>query len=128
MGAVTRNAGADTAVMGRSMMYRVHPYGEQHGFTTYEALPDRFYNFTETFAKNHRMPWVHKNIHMWANEKWINYQIMQGRDIVDIGAPVHALKPDGAPILKRSSYYFMGQDQVSGYPGYRQDFQSRWNL
>ena len=47
MGAVTRNASADTAVMGRSMDYRVHPYGAAHGYSSYEALPSRVYDWTE---------------------------------------------------------------------------------
>lgn len=123
MGSVTRNASSDTAVLGRSMDYRVHPYAEAHGYSSYEALPKPFYKWTE----NH-LPSVHNDIHIWANKKWVNYQMMQGKKIVDIGAPDPALRPAKVPPMDRSPYYDMEQRQVSGYSGYSQDPQPSWDL
>jgi RHS repeat-associated protein len=124
MGAVTRNAGADTVVMGRMMDQRVHPYGNTHGYGTYTALPESFYNFTYRNLPNS----VHDGIHLWANKKWINHQMMQGNQIVDIGAPSPALNPRGPGALPSSNYYDMEQAQVAGYSGYSQDLQPAWDL
>ncbi|MDR6986383.1 RHS repeat-associated protein [Paenarthrobacter nitroguajacolicus] len=124
MGAVTRNAGADTVVMGRMMDQRVHPYGSAHGYGTYTALPETVYNFTYRHLPNS----VHDGIHLWANKKWINYQMMQGHQIVDIGAPSPALNPRGPGALPSSNYYDMEQAQVAGYSGYSQDLQPAWDL
>ena len=124
MGTVTRNASADTAVMGRMMDQRVHPYGAEHGFSTYNALPQPFYNFTE----RHLPDTMHDRIHLWANEKWINYQMKEGKGIVDIGAPSPELNPRGPGALPSSGYYDMEKAQVAGYPGYRQDIQPDWDL
>ncbi|WIB16297.1 DUF6531 domain-containing protein [Curtobacterium sp. MCPF17_050] len=124
MGAVTRNASADTAVMGRSMEYRVHPYGAAHGYSSYEALPSRVYDWTEA----HLPTSVHERVHLWANEKWVDYQKMQGKDMVDIGAPDEALRPAGVDPLGPSAYYDMEQSRVAGYSGYSQDPQPSWDL
>jgi RHS repeat-associated protein len=123
MSSVTRNAGADTVVMGRMMDQRVHPYGNSHGFATYEALPKPIYDFTNKYLPN-----AHDAIHLWANKKWINYQMMEGRQIVDIGAPDPALNPRGPGALPSSSYYDMEQAQVAGYSGYSTDPQGSWDL
>jgi RHS repeat-associated protein len=124
MGSVTRNSGADTVVMGRMMDDRVHPYAEAHNYGSYNALPQSFYNFT-----NDSLPKpVHENIHLWANKKWINYQMMQGNDIVDIGAPSPALNPHGPGALPRSDFYEMERSQVGGYAGYSLDPQPSWDL
>ncbi|NII40584.1 RHS repeat-associated protein [Curtobacterium flaccumfaciens] len=124
MGSVTRNASADTAVMGRSMDYRVHPYGAAHGYSSYEALPSGVYDWTES----HLPTSVHERVHLWANEKWVDYQKMQGKGIVDIGAPDEALRPAGVKPLGPSSYYDMEQSRVAGYAGYSQDPQPEWDL
>ncbi|NQD89313.1 type IV secretion protein Rhs [Paenarthrobacter sp. CM16] len=124
MGAVTRNPSADTVVMGRMMDQRVHPYGGNNGYGTYTALPESFYNFTYRNLPNS----VHDGIHLWANKKWINYQMMQGHEIVDIGAPSPALNPRGPGALPASNYYDMEQAEVAGYAGYRQDPQPAWDL
>jgi hypothetical protein len=117
------NASADTAVMGRSMDYRVHPYGAAHGYSSYEALPSRAYDWTE----DHLPTSVHERVHLWANEKWVDYQKMQGKDIVDIGAPDEALRPAGVDPLGPSKYYDMEQSRVAGYSGYSQDPQPAWD-
>lgn len=124
MGAVTRNAGADTVVMGRMMDQRVHPYSNAHGYSSYNALPQTFYNFT-----NRQLPPpMHDQIHHWANKKWINYQMMQGNRIVDIGAPSPALNPRGPGALSPSDYYDMERSRVGGYASFSVDPQPAWDL
>jgi RHS repeat-associated protein len=123
MGAVTARPDAGTMAMGRVMQYRVSPYADLHGMGYYKALPPKVYSFTETY-----LPSRHDSIHLWANKKWIDYQMMQGKSLVDIGAPAEALRPAGVPALGPSPYYNMELEQVAGYPGYSQDPQPSWNL
>jgi hypothetical protein len=123
MGAVTSRPNAGTMAMGRVMTYRVSPYADAHDMGYYKALPPAVFNFTETY-----LPKSHDSIHLWANEKWINYQMMQGKSLIDIGAPDEALRPAGVPALGPSSYYNMELEQVAGYPGYSQDPQPSWDL
>jgi hypothetical protein len=95
-----------------------NPFAAQHTYSAYEALPDSVYNFT----KKH-LPGMHDSIHVWANEKWINYQMMQGKAIVDVGSPDPALNPRGLGALPPGEFYDMELQQVAGYPAYRQDIQ-----
>ena len=124
MNSVTRNPGANTVVMGRLMETRVHPYGAEHGYGTYNALPPKLYKFTE----DHLPESMHNSVHLWANKKWINYQMMQGKGIVDIGEPAPSLNPRGKGGLPASPYYDMERRQVAGYSGYSSDFQPSWDL
>lgn len=50
----------------------------------YKSLPDPIYELT----RKHLPEPHHVGLHVWAIEKWINYQMMQGEDLVDIGAPM----------------------------------------
>ena len=81
MAAVTARPNAGTMAMGRSMEYRVQPYADAHDMGYYKALPDKFYEFTMDHFPNQ-----HEKIRVWANKKWIDYQMMQGKSLVDIGA------------------------------------------
>ncbi|KQO84173.1 hypothetical protein ASF17_01090 [Frigoribacterium sp. Leaf263] len=123
MNSVTRNAGADTVVMGRSMDYRVHPYAKTHGYASYEALPDWTYDGPAKL-----FPDATDKVHVWANKKWINYQQAEGRSFVDIGAPDPQLRPAWVKPLDQSDFYDMERTQMIDYPNYRQDYQSSWNL
>jgi hypothetical protein len=122
MAAVTVRPDAATMAMGRSMPQRVQPYADAHGMGYYTALPNKFYDFTEDHFPN-----SYESIHLWANKKWINYQMMQGKSLVDIGAPAGA-PPPGVHVLRPSPYYNMELEQVAGYPRYSQDPQPSWNL
>lgn len=73
-------------------------------------------------------PDLNTKFHVWANKKWIDYQMMQGKGLVDIGAPNPALRPPGVDPLGHSDYYSMELDRVSGYGGYSQDPQASWDL
>ncbi|KAD3633062.1 hypothetical protein GD627_09470 [Arthrobacter yangruifuii] len=83
MAAVTARPDAGTMAMGRSMEYLVVPYADANGMGYYKALPDKFYDFTQDYLPN-----SHERIHLWANKKWIDYQMKQGKSLVDIGAPM----------------------------------------
>ena len=91
------------------MKSRVIPYAKAHDSGYFKALPDEFYKFTEI-----KLPNYHDDIHLWVNKKWINYQMMQGRKLVDIG------QPDG---LRPSIYYDMEHEQVERYGQYILDIQ-----
>jgi hypothetical protein len=54
--------------------------------------------------------------------------MMQGNQIIDIGAPSPALNPRGPGALPSSNYYDMEQAQVVGYAGYSHDPQPAWDL
>ncbi|BBE21566.1 hypothetical protein MN0502_04490 [Arthrobacter sp. MN05-02] len=71
---------------------------------------------------------MHDGIHLWANEKWIDYQMLQGNNIVDVGAPSPALNPRGPGALPSGSSYDMEQARVAGHPGYSRDPQPEWDL
>ncbi|WP_219814663.1 hypothetical protein, partial [Rathayibacter toxicus] len=118
------NPGAETMAMGRSMPQRVTPYALKNDYGYYKALPDPIWNFTKKrFEKS-----AHEGLHIWANKKWINYQMRQGKDLVNIGAPDPLLRPAGVNELPTSPYYNMELEQTANYPGYRTDPQPQWNL
>jgi len=124
MGLITHNPSADVMAMGRSMEYRVQPYAIDNGYGYYEALPKPLFRAGEKYLGHD----LNESVNVWVNKKWINYQMMQGKGLVDIGAPDPALRPPGVPPLPHSPYYSMEMDQVSGYSGYSQDIQPSWNL
>lgn len=53
--------------------------------------------------------------------------MMQGKDLVDNGAPMKP-PPIGVKSLDPSDCYDMELARVSGYPNYSQDPQSAWDL
>lgn len=113
------------------MDYRVIPYAEQHGYTYYKALPDRIYDFGEKYLGEE----TNKRLNVWVNKKWLNFQIMEGKQLVDIGAPHPALRPAGVPALEPSAYYDAEHAVLSGTVGrhtvggqYQVDPQPLWDL
>ncbi len=111
MGAMTHSPSAGTMTMGRYMETRVIPYSESHGFGYYTGTPTRLYNGMD----NHLPSSVSESANMWINKKWINYQMMQGKNLVDIGMPTGT--------TSTGPYYGMELDQVNGYSGYSMDHQ-----
>ena len=93
--------------MGRFMETRVIPYADTHGFGYYRGTPTGLYNAMD----NHLPDSVAERANMWINKKWINYQMMEGKDLVDIGMPDGWTGGTGP-------YYGMELDQVSGYGQY----------
>ncbi|MDJ0354087.1 hypothetical protein QMG72_15420 [Pseudarthrobacter sp. PH31-O2] len=122
MRAVTARPDAGTMAMGRVMKYRVAPYTDAHGMGYYKGASG--YDFTDA----HFSPEVRDGIHIWANKKWIDYQMMQGKNLVDIGSPDESLRPDFLDPLESSPYYNMKFRRVSGYQRYTRDHQPAWDL
>jgi RHS repeat-associated protein len=112
MGALTHNPQAGTMTMGRFMETRVIPYSHAHDYGYYLGTPQRLY----TAMDNHLPDSVAERANMWINEKWINYQMIEGRNLVDIGMPDGWTGGTGP-------YYGMELDQVQGYAHYSQDIQ-----
>ncbi|WP_180936505.1 RHS repeat-associated core domain-containing protein [Nocardioides ungokensis] len=116
MGTLTTNPSSDTMVMGRIMGSRVIPYAEAHG--------GGYYNGTPTFLHDglERVPGLQQKVDVWVNKKWINYQMMEGKNLFDVGGP-GSLPP--------SDFYNMELNQVASYPHYSQagpDIQSSFDL
>lgn len=59
-------------------------------------------------------PRVTEIVDLWFNEKWINYQMKEGKTLVDIGEVA------GDP---PSKYYDFERQQVDGCSGYVSDAQ-----
>ncbi|PPH22207.1 hypothetical protein C5D30_08450 [Rathayibacter toxicus] len=110
--------------MGRSMPQRVTPYALKNDYGYYKALPDSVYKASRKVLKEK----LNDKAHVWVNKKWIDYQMKQGKNLVDIGAPDELLRPQGLKPLDPSAYYSMELERVKGYPQYRQDPQSQWDL
>ncbi|QWL31896.1 hypothetical protein [Rathayibacter toxicus] len=91
MGAITYNPGAETMAMGRSMEQQLTPYALKNGYGYYKALPAHFYKASRKVLKEK----LNDKAHVWVNKKWIDYQMKQGKNIVDIGAPDELLRPGG---------------------------------
>lgn len=101
MGTLTHNPQADTIALGRSMEYRVIPYAKGHGYGYYKALPGSLYELGEgTIGTT-----LNERAHVWVNRKWLNFQVMEGKQFVDIGAPNPAIRPEGVKPLSSSAYY-----------------------
>jgi RHS repeat-associated protein len=116
MGALTTNPSADTMVMGRIMGSRVIPYAEAHGAGYYNGTPQLVHNGLEG------LPGVQLNVDLWVNKKWINYQMMEGKNLFDVGGP---------STLAPSDFYSMELQQTAGYPHYSQaapDLQNSFDL
>ena len=117
MNSMTHNPGSSTMTMGRFMETRVIPYADTHGFGYYRGTPTGLYNAMD----NHLPDSVAERANMWINNKWINYQMMEGKNLVDIGMPDGWTGGTGP-------YYGMELDQVSGYGQYSQDIQAAGDL
>ncbi|QWL31883.1 RHS repeat domain-containing protein [Rathayibacter toxicus] len=124
MGALAHNPGAETMAMGRSMPQRVTPYALKNDYGYYKALPDSVYKASRKVLKEK----LNDKAHVWVNKKWIDYQMKQGKNLVDIGAPDELLRPQGLKPIDPSPYYSMELERVKGYPQYRQDPQPQWDL
>ncbi|QWL29793.1 hypothetical protein E2R34_02845 [Rathayibacter toxicus] len=124
MGALAHNPGAETMAMGRSMPQRVTPYALKNDYGYYKALPDSVYEASGKVLKKK----LNEKAHVWVNKKWIDYQMKQGKNLVDIGAPDELLRPQGLKPIDPSPYYSMELERVKGYPQYRQDPQPQWDL
>jgi hypothetical protein len=109
MGAMTHDASAGSMTMGRYMETRVIPYSEAHGYGYYKGTPTPIYNFMD----RHVPASLADRANMWVNKKWINYQMMQGKQLVDIGMPTGT--------TSTGPYYGMELEQVKGYAGYVRD-------
>ena len=83
MGAMTHNPSADTMTMGRFMDSRVIPYAESHGAGYYKGTPAKLYSVMD----NHLSESASTKANLWVNKEWINYQMMEGKKLVDIGMP-----------------------------------------
>ncbi|PPI48668.1 type IV secretion protein Rhs [Rathayibacter toxicus] len=124
MGALAHNPGAETMAMGRSMPQRVTPYALKNDYGYYKALPDPVFRKGEKVLGKK----INEKANVWVNKKWIDYQMKQGKNLVDIGAPDELLRPQGLKPLDPSAYYSMELERVKGYPQYRQDPQPQWDL
>ena len=93
------------------------PYADAHGYGYYhpqtmDLLRARIEGRlgTETLDK----------FDLWANKKWINYQMMEGKGLRDVGE---------LPGMPQSDFYDLELNQVhgwnngQGYPKYELDFQ-----
>lgn len=130
MGALTNNPTADTVVLGRIMRYRVEPYAAANDFATYTALPDSWYSRTRSLLGSDSR---NDALHAWVDGSWTRYQMMEGKTLVDIGAPDPALRPAGVPPLEPSPFYDAEMDEIAkwnGGAGYSviQDPQPSWSL
>lgn len=128
MGAMTHNPSADTMAMGRIMSTRVEPYALEHGYGYYKGTPSLIRNALPEGSG------VQHSVDLWTNKKWINYQMNQGRGLVDIGAPSGPSPLTGKP-LAPSDFYDMEHHQVSTLVGrhtaggqYQTDHQPAWDL
>lgn len=54
------------------------------------------------------------SVDLWFNKKWINYQMLEGKQIIDIGS---------GSVKEPSAFYNMERAQVEGYSRYVQKFQ-----
>ena len=109
MASVTHNPTAEGMAMGRAMTGRVIPYAESHGLGYFKGTPQVVHDGLE---KIH--PKVAHTVDLWVNKKWVNYQMMEGKGLTDIGEP---------PGMPKSDFYDMERKQVQGYPNYTQDLQ-----
>ncbi len=60
------------------------------------------------------LPDSHAKIHLWANQKWIEYQMLEGKRIIDIGAPRPELNPRGQGALPPCDYYDLERSIADG--------------
>jgi YD repeat-containing protein len=100
MGAMTHNPQADTMAMGRAMDARVIPYASEHGYGYYKGTPAFIHNNLP--ADSH----LQSSVDLWVNKKWINYQMMEGNGLRDVGQ---------VPGMPRSDFYEMEKGQVAGW-------------
>ncbi len=128
MGAMTHNPSSETMAMGRIMTTRVEPYALEHGYGYYKGTPSLIHNVLPEGSR------VQHSVDLWTNKKWINYQMNQGKGLVDIGAPSGPSPLDGKP-LGPSDFYDMEHHQVSSHVGrhtaggqYQTDHQPAWDL
>ncbi len=89
------------------------------------------YEGTPTWTRNRfpgRSP-SQGRVDLWFNEKWINYQMMQGTPMTDIGAPNSAINPKypGMPVPE-SNFYQMELAQTANYANIHQVDVSSWDL
>lgn len=109
MATMTHNPSAGNMTMGRAMVGRVIPYAESHDFGYYKGKPTGIRNALQKVSAK-----LTDSVDLWTNKKWINYQMMQGKGLVDIGQP---------PGMPASEFYDMERRQVQGYSGYSKDIQ-----
>ena len=121
---LTTRPDAGTLALGRSMEYRVTPYANSHGYGYYNALPDPLFKRMESVLGRD----LNERVNVWINGKWVNYQMMQGHRLVDIGTPSPALRPSHVPEMGPSPYYNRELATVDGYWNYTTDWQPSWDL
>lgn len=103
------------------MDYRDIPYALKNNYGYYTpVLYDIYSKMDNSFVGKD----ANEKIHVWINEKSINYQMMQGKGLVDIGTPDPLL----GNVLPASRYYSLETREVWGYPEYSADFQSSSDL
>ncbi len=114
MGTMTHNPQAEIMAMGRNMPQRVVPYAEGHGYGYYTGTPDFIHSHLPVESR------LQSSVDLWFNKKWINYQMMEGNALRDVGE---------LPGMRPSPFYDMERQQVhgwnngAGYGDYQLDIQ-----